>query len=97
MRKVLTLVMSVGTVGTLMAQTPTPTVRDGGLLSVVGLEYKAMQRDAAGTTRMSGGLVIVFRDGTRLTADTGTMSADGQTIDLSGSVKLTSPMPTTTR
>lgn len=42
---------------------------------------------------MSSGVVIVLKDGTRGTADEATMNADGQTLELSGNVRMTFPTP----
>ena len=94
MRKALTHAMFVGTVGTLMAQTPTPaTAPDARRVMAGQMEITPAQpADARATVRMSGGVVIVLKDGTRVTADQGTMN--GQTVELSGNVRLTFPEPT---
>jgi hypothetical protein len=98
MRKVLTLAMFVGTVGTLMAQVPTPgTLPDVRRVMAGQIEITpAQSADARGTVRMSGGVVIVLKDGTRVTADAGTMNGDGQTLELSGNVRMTFPTPVLT-
>ena len=96
MRKILTLVMFVGTVGTLVAQTPTPaTAPDARRVMAGQMEITPAEPGATrGTVRMSGGVVIVLADGTRVTADAGTLSADGRTLELSGNVRMTLPTPT---
>ncbi|MCC7044371.1 MAG: hypothetical protein IT183_10940 [Acidobacteria bacterium] len=93
MPKVLTLVMFVGTFGTLMAQAPTPaTAPDARRVMAGQIEITpAQSADARATVRMSGGVVIVLKDGTRVTADQGTMN--GQTVELSGNVRMTFPTP----
>jgi lipopolysaccharide assembly outer membrane protein LptD (OstA) len=98
MRKVLTLAMFVGTIGTLAAQTPTPaTAPDARVFSAGHVEVEPAQPGAARrTVRMSGGVVLVLKDGTRVTADEATMNADGQTLELSGNVRMTFPTPTPT-
>jgi hypothetical protein len=96
MRKILTLAMFVGTVGTLLAQTPASTsMPDVGLITYGQIEtMPAQPADTRATVRMSGGVVIVLKDGTRVTADQGTTTADGHTVELSGNVRLTFPKPT---
>jgi hypothetical protein len=100
MRKTLTLAMFVGAVGTLMAQAqaPTPaTTPDIRVFSAGQLEIEpAQQPDMRVGVRMSGGVVIVLKDGTRVTADAGTMNGDGQTLELSGNVRMTFPTPVLT-
>lgn len=95
MRKALTIAMFVATVGTVMAQTPTPaTAPNTRVFSAGQLEIEPAQPGAARrTVRMSGGVIILLEDGTKVTADAATLNADGQTLELSGNVRMTLPTP----
>jgi len=90
MRRAILSVVFVGLTATLAAQTPGPSIREtasaDGRPSIFSKTI-----DTNDTTITYTGLVLVMRDGTKVSADDAIMNRQTGVLELSGHVTLTLP------